>query len=50
MKYAMIVAVYILIPHITIIRCFEISTMMTLQNIVCQMHLILCITNKNKNK
>jgi len=33
MRYALIMAV-------TIIRCFEIPTMLTLQNIVCQMYLV----------
>ena len=41
---------YAFIMMVTIIRCFEISTMLTLQNIVCQMHPVLYIINKKRIK
>lgn len=51
MWHALFVAVDIpamLPPHVTVIQYFEMETLLTPQNIVCQMHVILYIVNKKE--
>ena len=51
MRNALIMVIVIstiLSPQVFIIQCFEIPTMLTPQNIVCQIHIVLYIINKKE--